>query len=58
MEAGALQPGRNVVDDHVGAALEALGVRKLSAVVDDVHPEAGVVRHTRERVADVSGPKM
>ena len=48
---------RNVLDDHVDALAESLGVGELLTVVDHVHPEPDVVRHPRDPVADVSGPE-
>ncbi len=44
-----------MIDDDVDAFAEALGVGELLAIVHDVDPEAGVVRHLGDEVADVPG---
>ena len=49
------EPGRDVVDDDRRRERKALGVRERRAIVDDVHAEAGFVRHLAEVVADVAG---
>ena len=48
-------PRRDVVDDDLRGGREALGVRELLAVVDDVDAEADLVREPRQMEADVAG---
>ena len=51
----ARDPRRDVVGDDLGRGGEALAVRELLAVVDDVDAEADFVREPREVEADVAG---
>src|SRR5439155_20291789 len=53
-EADASDPRGDVVDDHFRGRREALGVRELLAVVDDMNAESDFVRDAREVESDMA----